>query len=71
MTHDKFIGKIPCELISKEQAADLKLQGQVYLMVIPKSVLQRHGIAAEKFTFHAYEDEDNEIYFSGTPTLEN
>lgn len=71
MTQNKFIGEITCQLTSKEQTATLKLQGQVYLMVIPKSFLQRHGIAAEKFTFSVYEDEDDEIYFSGTPTLEN
>ena len=71
MTHNKLIGKISCQLISEKQAADLKLQGEVYLMVIPKAYLQRHGITAEKFTFCAYEDEDNEIYFSDTPTLEN
>ena len=71
MTSNKFIEKITCQLISKEQAAALKLQEPVYLMVIPKSALQRHGIAVEKFTFAVYEDEDEEIFFSGTPNLEN
>jgi len=44
MTRKKKIAKIPCELMSKEQAVALKLQEQPFLIIIPKSILRKLGI---------------------------
>ena len=71
MSNEKLIAKIPCQLMTKEQTVALKLQEQAYLMIFPKSVLQRHGITAQKFIFEVSFDEEDEIFFCGTPSLEN
>jgi len=48
MTRKKRIAKIPCELMSKEQAVALKLQEQPFLIIIPKSILQKLGINGDE-----------------------
>jgi len=43
--------KIPSQLFSKEQAAALKLQDQPYIILIPKSILQKYGIISDNVDF--------------------
>ncbi|MBM3910618.1 MAG: hypothetical protein FJ356_03105 [Thaumarchaeota archaeon] len=43
--------KLPSFLLSKELAASLKLQEQSYIVLIPKSILQKQGISLENPTF--------------------
>ncbi len=44
MTRTKKIARIPCQLMNKDQAVALKLEEQPYLIIIPKSILQKLGI---------------------------
>jgi len=48
MTRKKRIAKLPCQLMSKEQAIALKLQEQPFLIIIPKSILQKLGIHGDE-----------------------
>lgn len=43
--------KLPSFLLSKDLAARLKLQEQSYIVLIPKSILQKQGISLENPTF--------------------
>jgi hypothetical protein len=43
--------KLPSFLLSKDLSASLKLQEQSYLLLIPKSILQKQGISLENPTF--------------------
>jgi len=43
--------KLPSFLLSKDISASLKLQEQSYIVLIPKSILQKQGISLENPTF--------------------
>lgn len=54
----KKIAKIPCHLMTKEQAIALKLEEQPYLIIIPRSILQKHGINEEEISFQLVIEEN-------------
>ena len=60
MTRTKIIAKIPCQLMNKDQAVALKLEEQPYLIIIPRSILQRLGITEEEISFELV-IEDNRL----------
>lgn len=43
--------KIPSQLFSKDQATALKLQEQPYIILIPRSLLQKYGIISDTVEF--------------------
>ena len=43
--------RIPCQLMTKDLAASLKLVEQPYLILIPQSLLSNHGFTSESITF--------------------
>lgn len=43
--------KLPSFLLSKDLSANLKLHEQSYVILIPKSILQKQGITVENPTF--------------------
>ena len=47
----KKLVKIPCQLMTKDLAASLKLTEQPYLILIPQSILHNHGLTSENITF--------------------
>jgi len=57
MTRTKKIARIPCQLMNKDQAVALKLEEQPYLIIIPKSILQKLGITKDEFSFELVLDE--------------
>jgi len=42
---------IPATLFSKEQTVALKLQEQPYIILIPKSILEKYGINSDNLSF--------------------
>jgi len=48
----KKLTTIPCSILSKELSANLKLSEQPYIILIPKSLLQKHGIYSENLSFN-------------------
>lgn len=43
--------RISSQLFSKEQTTALKLQEQPYIILIPKSILQKYGILSDSVDF--------------------
>ena len=56
-------------LFSKELTASLKLQEQPYVIIIPKSILEKHGINSENITFDLVLN-NNRITLLGPSTRE-
>ena len=48
----KKLASLPSILFSKEQTVALKLKEQPYIILIPKSILQKYGITEENPSFH-------------------
>lgn len=49
---DDVVATIPCNILSKELSANLKLSDQPYIILIPKSLLQKFGIYSENLSFN-------------------
>ena len=47
----KKLAKISCTLFSKEQTVALRLQEQPYIILIPKSILEKYKIFSENLSF--------------------
>jgi len=47
----KKLAKISSTLFSKEQTIALRLQEQPYIILIPKSILEKHKIFSENLSF--------------------
>lgn len=58
MTRIKRIAKIPCQVMNKEQSVALKLEEQPYLIIIPKSMLQKSGINQDEISFELVKEEN-------------
>ena len=52
------IANIPTTLLTKEQATSLKLKDEQYLVIIPKSLLNKLGIIKSDFTFDLISDKE-------------
>jgi len=65
----KKLASLPSILFSKEQTVALKLKEQPYIILIPKSILQKHGITDENLDFKLVINE-NKITLLG-PELPN
>ena len=52
------IANIPITLLTKEQATSLKLKDEQYLVIIPKTLLNKLGITKSDFTFDLISDKD-------------
>ena len=48
---DVVVASIPCSILSKELSVNLKLSEPPYIIIIPKSFLQKHGIYSENLSF--------------------
>jgi len=66
----KKLATIPSTLFSKEQTTALKLQEQQYVLLIPKSLLTKHGISSENISFDLILDK-NRISLLGPSTRED
>ena len=65
----KKLASLPSILFSKEQTIALKLQEQPYIILIPKSIIQKLGITDENLDFKLV-IEQNKIALLG-PELPN
>jgi len=52
------IANIPTTLLTKEQATSLKLKDEQYLVIIPKTLLNKLGITKSDFTFDLISDKE-------------
>ena len=52
------MANIPITLLTKEQATSLKLKDEQYLVIIPKTLLNKLGITKSDFTFDLISDKD-------------
>lgn len=52
------IANIPITLLTKEQATSLKLKDEQYLVIIPKTLLNKLGIIKSDFTFDLISDKE-------------
>jgi len=57
----KNLARIPSQLLSKEQSSDLKLNEQPYIILIPKSLLQKQGIVSTDISFDLFIDSDKKL----------
>jgi len=48
---DVVVASIPCSILSKELSVNLKLSEPPYIIIIPKSFLQKRGIYSENLSF--------------------
>ena len=51
MNEDDVVASIPCSIISKNLSIDLKLSEQYYLILLPKSLLVKHGVSSDDLLF--------------------
>jgi len=52
------IANIPITLLTKEQSQVLKLKDEQYLVIIPKTLLNKLGITKSDFTFDLISDKE-------------
>ncbi len=52
------IADIPATSLTKEQSQVLKLKDEQYLVIIPKTLLNKLGITKSEFTFDLISDKD-------------
>jgi len=52
------MANIPITLLTKEQATSLKLKEEQYLVIIPKTLLNKLGIIKSDFTFDLISDKE-------------
>ena len=48
---DDVVASIPSSILPKELSIDLKLSEQSYIILIPKSLLLKHGVSSESLSF--------------------
>jgi len=61
----KSLAKISSQLISEDQAVDLKLKKQHYIMILPKHLIQHLGIISDEIDFELVIDNSNKLTLIG------
>ena len=61
----KSLAKISSQLISEDQAIDLKLKKQHYIMILPKHLIQNLGIVSDEIDFELVINNSNKLTLIG------
>ena len=54
----RVLGRILASLLPEKQAAELRLQRQYYLLILPKALLEKEGIFSDEINFELVVDSD-------------
>lgn len=61
----KYIAKLTADQFSKELQRELKLQEQYYLLILPKNILEKLGLASAELVFDLAVGNDDKLTLLG------
>lgn len=61
----KKLAEIPAQLLSKENCTVLKLKEEPYLILIPKSIIQKAGFIQNDLNFDLVKNDQNKLSLLG------